>query len=334
MEQQIEPEHQITRSVWMYLVLAYGFAWTAWIVSIKLHASEEFLNIGTAGPALAAMVLSYRRHSDHSYRLLPRSLTFLALLASCWIVLSLYYAWRVSSHLSFRLDPWLIIPSILPAWIISGVFSGDSGVRSLLRRLVHRPDRWSLIGFLLFPAILLLGTLVAKLLHQPLVKPIGHGSITSAIAFGVIFFLYNLLFVAALEEPGWRGLLLDRLQKKRSPLVASVLVWLPWALWHAPLDYYRPARFSLATYLEIRVIFLIPLVIILTWLYNRSARSIQASAMFHASMNTFPFVLPYFMAGFVLLFVVAGYVIVADRMWRVGLSPIGQNRGDITTIRG
>jgi len=33
-------------------------------------------------------------------------------------------------------------------------------------------------------------------------------------------------------------------------------------------------------------------------------------------MNTFPLVLPYFMAGFALLFVVAGYCVVADRMWR------------------
>jgi uncharacterized membrane protein YadS len=71
-------------------------------------------------------------------------------------------------------------------------------------------------------------------------------------------------------------------------------------------------------YLEIRVIFLIPLVILLTWLYNRSGRSIQASAMFHASMNTFPFILPYSVPGFALLFGVAGYVIVADRMWRMG----------------
>src|SRR5437879_6929996 len=93
-------------------------------------------------------------------------------------------------------------------------------------------------------------------------------------------------------------------------------LWLLSALWHAPLDYFRPVRFSLVMYLQIRVIFLIPIVIILTWLYNRSGRSIQASAAFHASMNTFPFVLPYFASGFALLFIVAVYAVVADRMWR------------------
>jgi uncharacterized protein len=131
-----------------------------------------------------------------------------------------------------------------------------------------------------------------------------------------MFFLFNMFFVAVLEEPGWRGFLLDHLQDKFSPLAASMAVWLPWALWHAPLDYYRPVRFSLVMYLEIRVVFLIPIVIILTWLYNRSGQSIQTCALFHASMNTFPFVLPYFAPGFGLLFVAAAYAVVADRMWR------------------
>jgi hypothetical protein len=33
-------------------------------------------------------------------------------------------------------------------------------------------------------------------------------------------------------------------------------------------------------------------------------------------MNTFPFVLPYFAPGVGLLFIVAAYAVVADRMWR------------------
>jgi membrane protease YdiL (CAAX protease family) len=78
-----------------------------------------------------------------------------------------------------------------------------------------------------------------------------------------------------------------------------------WALWHAPLDYYRPARFSLVMYLELRVVFMIPIVIILTWLYSRSRSSIQVCATFHACMNTVPFVLPYFAPGFALLFIIS-----------------------------
>lgn len=63
-----------------------------------------------------------------------------------------------------------------------------------------------------------------------------------------------------------------------------------------PLDYYRPVGFTLVQEILLHVVTLIPLTIILTSFYNRSSssRSIQATAIFHASMNTFPFVLPYY----------------------------------------
>ena len=310
------PKISSAADVWRYLAIAFGFSWFAWMVAIKLHASEGFLTIGVAGPALAAMVVS-RSHQLAVPRLrVLRVTTFLLVLVAAWMVLSLYYAWRDGSHLLFHLDPWLVACAAFPAWIISGTFSRDEGVRELLRRLVHWPQRWTLSAFLLFPAILGLPAIVASLLHQHLVMPIRHGGATASVTVAVMMFLYNLLFAAVLEEPGWRGFLLDRLQRRYSPLWATMIVWLPWALWHGPLDYYRPGRFSLVMYLELRVAFLILLVIILTWLYNRSGRSIQTTVIFHATMNTFPFVMPYFPPGFVLLFVVAGYAVVADRMWR------------------
>jgi membrane protease YdiL (CAAX protease family) len=58
---------------------------------------------------------------------------------------------------------------------------------------------------------------------------------------------------------------------------------------------------------------MIPLAIILTWIYNRSGRSIQATALFHASMNTCPYVLPYSQPGMALLFVWAAYASVDGR---------------------
>jgi membrane protease YdiL (CAAX protease family) len=131
-------------------------------------------------------------------------------------------------------------------------------------------------------------------------------------------FLRNLRFTAFFEEPGWRGFLLPCLQKKFSPLSASLLVWPPWALWHAPLDV---TRFELhmwtwVDYMEIRVIFLIPITIIMTWLYNRSGGNILSTAIFHAGMNTFPFILPYAPPVLGLIFVWAGYAIFTDKMWR------------------
>ena len=302
--------------VWTYLALAFAFSWISWILAIKLQSREEFLNFGTAGPAIAAMILSRNQQRDRSISLWPRLGIFLVLLVFCWATLTFHYSWKGSDHPHVDWNAWLLGPAIFPAWIISAALSKDGGVRCLLQRLVHVPSRWSVIAFLLFPAILIVPATVAHLLHQPLTVPDNNGSRSEVVVGSCVFLLYNVFFVAVLEEPGWRGFLLDRLQEKWSPLAASMAVWLPWALWHAPLDYFRPVRFSLVMYLELRVAFMIPLVIILTWVYNRSGRSIQASAMFHASMNTFPFVLPYYAPGFGLLFLIAAYAIVADRMWR------------------
>jgi membrane protease YdiL (CAAX protease family) len=301
---------------WMYIALAFACSWIAWILAIKLHTREEFLNFGTAGPALAAIILSRNRQPGPSRSVLCRILIFCVLLVFCWVVLSLHDSWRGSADLRFGVNPWLLGPAILPAWIISAVLSKDGGVRSLLRRLVHPPNRWLAFALLFYPAIQIIPAFIAHLFHLPLVNPGRHGPVSVAVAASTVFFLYNLLFVGVLEEPGWRGFLLDRLQEKLSPLAVSMAVWLPWALWHGPLDFYRPVRFSLVMYLELRVAFLIPIAIIFTWLYNRSGRSIQACAMFHAGMNTFPFVLPYFAPGFALLFIMAIYGVVADRMWR------------------
>jgi membrane protease YdiL (CAAX protease family) len=129
-------------------------------------------------------------------------------------------------------------------------------------------------------------------------------------------FLTNLLFTAVLEEPGWRGFLLPRLQQGFAPLLASTMIWLPWALWHAPLDFSGGIGRSWITYLQVRIVFLIPVAIILTWLYNRSGGNLLSVALLHSGMNTFPFVLPYAPKMLGLIFVAAVYGIFAQRMWR------------------
>jgi uncharacterized membrane protein YadS len=69
-------------------------------------------------------------------------------------------------------------------------------------------------------------------------------------------------------------------------------------------------------YLLIRVVFLVPITIILTWLHNRSNSNLLTVVIFHASMNTFPFVLPNYPPSFVLVILWALIVIFTDRMWR------------------
>jgi membrane protease YdiL (CAAX protease family) len=302
---------------WAFVVLTYIVSWTLWILAIKLRLREEWLNLGTAGPALVAIFLSHRRQPNSPSSHLKKWAWCAGLLLPFWFVLLFHYQSGRAHVPNIQRNLALIVACVFPVWIVCGILSPDVGVHSLLRRLVHLPNRWSVYAFISFPAFLLIPAGIAHLCGQTLYWP--PQSVTTLVMLGhaALFFGYNLIFVAVQEEPGWRGFLLDRLQCRCSPLLATLLVWLPWSLWHGPLDYFRPVRFSLVVWILLRIVFMIPLTIILTWFYNHSGRSILTTAIFHAGMNTFPLVLPYFRPAYTLVFIWALYAVVADRMWRL-----------------
>jgi membrane protease YdiL (CAAX protease family) len=303
------------KKVWAFLLLAYALSWPVSIPLIRLHASEEALIFGVCGPAFAAMWLS--RSGESRPDPVRRIKWFVPLVVICWAVLVLHSQWRASFKWPVEIKPWLIFPAMLPAWTISGAFSRDQGVRSLLRTLVYPPNwRWPAVALLSMPVFLLLPAAVVRLFGGALLWPASRGAAWAQIASGAAFFGYSFFFAGVLEEPGWRGFLLERLQERFSPLVASVFVWLPWALWHAPFDFGGWVANSWIFYLQIRVLFLIPIAILYTWIYNRSGHALLAVVLFHAGVNTFPFVLPYAQTMFVLIFVWTGYVVIKERMWR------------------
>ena len=51
----------------------------------------------------------------------------------------------------------------------------------------------------------------------------------------IYFFLKNLLSGPLGEEIGWRGFALMELQKKHSPLKASIIIGFWWGMWHLPI---------------------------------------------------------------------------------------------------
>ncbi len=305
----------LARDYVAYVAIAYAFTWTVLIVGVKLGWSEDYLNLSGAGPALAALMLSRSRTPLVRFSGM-RWLWFFGLLPVCWIVLSLRTSWwSASSGLPTHLKALQLVPALAPAWILSSFASTNEGIRSIGRRLIHWPNRWTAFALLFFPVFLGIPSVIASAFGARLVWP-GLGGITLvATATAAMSFLSSVLYTATEEEPGWRGFLLDRLQIRFSPLWASLLVWLPWALWHGPVDYYRPVRFTLVEEILLRVVFLIPLTIILTWFYNRSGESIQVVVLFHAAMNTFPYVFAYYQPAWFVVFLFAAYAIIADRMW-------------------
>jgi membrane protease YdiL (CAAX protease family) len=300
-----------------FLCLTFGIAWLLWLPGLILSHGRlvTFGPFGVFSPAIAGMIVSYRGQRGQA-RLLPRLAWFAGLTAACFAILCAFHQQFTPDLFAQEPRPFLVLLAAVPAWIASGAFSRDSGVSEFLRTLVH-PSRWGwqVIAFGCFAVYLAGPAAIASLLGVGVAPPNLQGSRPDYQAAFPLALAHGFFFTGGVsEEPGWRGFLLPRLQRTLSPLASSVLVWVPWALWHAPLDYTEWT--SVERYLMRRVVYLFPLTVLMTWLYNRSGRTILSGALFHVAFNTFPDYLPSVPGTTWLLYLWAGSVVLTDRMWR------------------
>ena len=104
----------------------------------------------------------------------------------------------------------------------------------------------------------------------------------------VFNFLLVLLLAGGLEEFGWRGFALPRLQSTYSALGASLIIGVVWSTWHLPLYILNEPQ----SYIPLILFFLqtVPEAILLTWLYNNTGGSVLLCMLFHTVGNvTNPF---------------------------------------------
>jgi uncharacterized protein len=157
----------------------------------------------------------------------------------------------------------------LVAALVVTRYTGSS-VRAWARQIVRWrvPVRYYLYALGLPPLLYGLVDVVLAML--------GHDIDLSLLAERAPAYLGTLLFVAVLggglEEPGWRGFALPRLQRRYTPVVATLILGLAWGVWHVPL--YGPLGF------------VVPLVLAFfyTWLYNRTG-SVLLCILLHASFT-------------------------------------------------
>ena len=189
-----------------------------------------------------------------------------------------WYPWIIALVRGTASGPNPLGP-LIAALIVTGLADGRSGMRTLLGRMVRARIGFSSYAIIFGLPILLCGAAMAimAVFGQPIALP------TAAAARELPErFIFILLFIGLGEEPGWRGFALPRLQKRHSPLVASLILAPIWALWHLPLmgNEFPPA---------IIPAFLISLLggtLIQTWLFNRSKGSVFGQMLFHATVNT------------------------------------------------
>jgi membrane protease YdiL (CAAX protease family) len=171
------------------------------------------------------------------------------------------------------------------------------------------------IALLTFPAIHILGTVLANMLHGRTWFPKVNQGANLAYATFVTFFSVFFFAGGLNEESGWRGFAQKHLQTKYNPLTAIFILWLFVVIWHIPNDLLRfrngeNAMLRLVIYLFITMLF--------SWIYNRTDGSILVVAVFHASMtsmNRLTGVFPLTTTGILLLIGFAMTAMIQDRMW-------------------
>jgi len=205
-------------------------------------------------------------------------------------------------------------PSVA-ALILIGAEGGWSGIRNLLRKVVHWRVgiQWYAVVLLLTPLIVLTVLGVDALFG--VVPDFGNlsswytrwseGLRTYTPSAGLLSWMaaftargrwQTLVIFATLaicngglsEELGWRGHLLPKLQARRSALAASIGVGLLWSFWHTDPDFWR-ALFTtgIAAFSKplVYTIHSTALAILFTWVYNNTEGSLLLPILFHASYN-------------------------------------------------
>jgi len=312
-----------------YLSISFVLSWVIWIPLLFASRTREQLGsllvLGTFGPSVAAVLCSYRGVRARDGQLSSRIVCFSLALLVCWVVLIGHANLWDGVRLSLEARLLLLLPSAIPAWIVSTAFSRDEGIRGTMRSLLTpRPIGWHAVALLLFPAILFVSAVATRVWRGTIHPPNVAGGGSSYALLVIVEFSYAFLVGGGLsEEPGWRGFLLPRLQDRFSPLVASLPVWFAWALWHAPLDFAGYAGSTPTAYLRARLLILFPLCIIITWVYNRCGGTILSVALFHSTFNVAPDFIPSTALAAWMISAVALAAIVGDGMWRKNV------RGDL-----
>lgn len=267
----------------------------------------------------------------------PLTLFFVLTLLMIWVSMAANISgwfpslgeWPISldGHLVavFRTRRTLInwIPN-LAAVIVLSVTGGWGAVRQLFARFL----KWR-VGAGVWTAAVLLPVAAATVavgVYGLAGGKLDVSHIAAIPALLVIRFCFALSAEAVGGEAGWRGFALERLQRKYTPLIASVIVGALWALCHWPIVTIRGFNTGeIATFMAA----VMSLSVLLTWFYNRSKGSLLVVAVVHCLIDAadavfsrnFTALMPRmeFFALLTAVLVVTAVILIASTRGRLGI---------------
>ena len=193
---------------------------------------------------------------------------------------------------SNQLDFLLLIAAYAPflaAIITTLVYEGRAGLWTWLKSVFkwRIPFVWYLIGGVLINFLFValhIGLYI--LLGGQIVLAGGDPPWYSYLVTFPIIVLINFPFGSGLgEEAGWRGFALPKLLERYSPAVASIILGVLWGLWHTPallMSSWEGSSQGLLLF-----VYVIPLTMIMTWVYCRSHGSAIPVMLMHTGGNIY-----------------------------------------------
>jgi membrane protease YdiL (CAAX protease family) len=177
------------------------------------------------------------------------------------------------------------------AFLVLALTSGKPGVLRLVRSMVHWRVGvpWYLVPLLGVPALML---------SSYLVVPGGLADFRapdwSFLPFYLGEFAFTLFLAGGplLEEGGWRGFALPRMQRRHGPVLGTVILGALWSLWHLPF-FVGPlsATGPDATFVSVSVAFvefsigLIGFSVVVTWVLNNCGGSALMAILLHLAFD-------------------------------------------------
>lgn len=185
-------------------------------------------------------------------------------------------------HISKALQTICTLSPGIAAIILTAVYFGKNGLRSLFKAIVKWRVRYSMYLLLIILGIALCGLslIIFNLITGQSIRP------DDPINF-VFYFIIILPLSALWEETGWRGFLLPLLQGKYTTLKASLIIGFIWGLWHLPI-YLAINPYGDKTIIFFLMMFIgcFALSVIATYLFNSTKGSLLICILFHNAINT------------------------------------------------
>ena len=185
----------------------------------------------------------------------------------------------------------------LAAFIIAFLANGWEGIMGILRRLGRWRANWRWYVFILFsPVILYALAILAHVLlggtapQFPLLR-----ENQQMVLMVFIIFLLPWQSSAFLEEIGFRGYALEKLQNKYGPMLGTLILGIFFGAWLLP-EFLNSESLQYAMgglrFYPWFILTEIGWSILMTWAYNRTGKSsLIAGYLFHTAFNTWTLVL-------------------------------------------